>query len=232
MAQPSRFKPDWRKILLALGATALILVAVIGGCSYLQSRPPVPAATEQPAVVEETMTVDQQVKSTVEALTAGAQTPQGVALETATAEVVDTATAVVFPLTGQVYPGQVFTGTTVTTALAAEITQYYVAEWTPDGRLWQPLLRELSNDRKVAHSVAIQLVAGRYEFNGVACKFWLDAERNGKGAGNPMTADHENGRQFTVEPAPMDGTAVAWGLVSCDGGPSTGFDIQYLGPLP
>lgn len=208
---------DWRRILM-IGA---LVTAILAACGLgflvlrsLQSSPP-------PATAE------------VRAATATVAAPYPGPEQTAEIRAVETEpaaepTADVFPLAGQIYPGSVFTGTEVTAAMAEDVAQYYAAEWTSDGRLWQPLLRELSNEKKVAFSVAIQLPAGSYEFNGVACKLWVDADRNGKGSANPITADHENGREFSVRPAAGD--TVAWGLVSCDGGPSTGFDIWYLGP--
>lgn len=115
-----------------------------------------------------------------------------------------------YPLAGQSYNGLV-NGTA---------DPRYNAVWTNDGRLWEPGLPP-SNQRQ-PFSVGITIEEGQYVFNGVNCDLHLDQERNGEGSQNPVVADHENGKGFTVD---TKDNGQAWGLVECEGGASSGFDI-------
>lgn len=126
-----------------------------------------------------------------------------------------------FPRAGQVYRSNRGDG--------SEIDKYR-AVWTLDGRLWQPNLPP-GTDRQT-HAVAITLpvrdAQGRqieYVFNGVSARLFVDAQRNGRGSANPMFADHENGKLFTVSTA--DG-GEAWALVESDAGVSAGFEIKQV----
>lgn len=115
-----------------------------------------------------------------------------------------------YPLSGQIYHSLV-NGTP---------DPRYDASWTQDGRLWEPGLPP--GDQRQPFSVGFTIEEGDYTFNGVACDLHLDPERNGKGATNPVTAGHENGKKFTVD---TEDNGQAWGLVECDGGVPSGFEI-------
>lgn len=112
-----------------------------------------------------------------------------------------------YPIAGQVYP--------------SNKGPLYNARWECDGRLWQ---YQLPPDRDW-HAVAITIHPGSYIFNGVACRFHLDAARNGAGSANPITAARGNGLGFSV--ATADG-GQAYGLIECDGGASSGFEIKWV----
>jgi hypothetical protein len=105
----------------------------------------------------------------------------------------------------------------------------YRAIVTDAGRIWQDLLPP--GNERVAHAVAIQLSPGQYRYRGVACTLYLDPEQNGKGSANtPPIASHLNMAEydsFTVRTS----HTVAWALVECDGGASSGFEIRWLGAV-
>jgi hypothetical protein len=92
-----------------------------------------------------------------------------------------------------------------------------------NGRLWE---KWLPSTGKVAHSVAFELPAGDYVFNGVVARLYLDVDHNGKGSSNPMTVGNGNDLRFTV--TLPEGTSTAWVLVESDGGAPSGFDIWFL----
>jgi|GEM_PF-5750225 len=71
---------------------------------------------------------------------------------------------------------------------------------------------------EAAHSVAIQIPRGDYIFNGRECTLYLDEGRNGQGSANPKVASHGNDIPFSVT------VDVAYALVECGDGRSTGFD--------
>lgn len=115
-----------------------------------------------------------------------------------------------YPLAGQSY----------TSLVNGTADPRYNAVWTNDGRLWEPGLPP--GDQRQPFSVGITIEEGQYAFNGVSCDLYLDQEKNGKGAQNPVAAGHENGKKFTVD---TKDNGQAWGLVECEGGASSGFDI-------
>jgi hypothetical protein len=103
---------------------------------------------------------------------------------------------------------------------------YYVEA---NGRYWQKWLP--IGPQRIANSDSLELPAGRYVFNGVICRLYVDADRNGKGSKNPMTAGLGNDQKFSVK-LPVGATyKTAFALVECDGGDPSGSDILYLGPL-
>lgn len=101
----------------------------------------------------------------------------------------------------------------------------YNARWEASGWLWQSNLPPAL--QRQWHSVAITIEEGDYVFNGVACRLYLDTERNGLGSQNPLTVSYGNSLPFVVET--VDG-GQAWALVECDGGAATGFSIEWQGP--
>jgi len=121
-----------------------------------------------------------------------------------------------YPLAGQTAEATNFSGVKLPA---------YNPVWTPDGRNWQPTLPP--GPQRVAFAVSIEIVSGTYVGNAVACDFYLDEARNGKGSQNKQVLNHENGKEFAVN-AKSGGNA--WLLIQCDGGTSSGYDIWATNP--
>lgn len=122
-----------------------------------------------------------------------------------------------YPLAGEVYQG-----------FAEGVSNsLYNSTWTPSGWLWQPTLPEAS--KLVWHAVSGSIVPGLYEFNGVKCKLFLDPEQEGLGARGELVASYGNSLDFKV---PVSTKPTSWFTAECDGGPVSGYSIQWLGPLP
>lgn len=106
----------------------------------------------------------------------------------------------------------------------------YDAYTEANGRIWQPQLLSVMANQRVSHTVAIKLAAGKHVFNGVVCTLQVDEDRDG--ATYETTVGRGNGLEFEVSPKDLseeekenETIPVAWALVECDGGASSGFDI-------
>ncbi len=98
-----------------------------------------------------------------------------------------------------------------------------------DGRIWQPNLPTVTNQRK-AHAVSIKIAESTAYFNGTVCTAEIDEDRDGT---YDQTFGRGNGIKFDVNPAPLtkaerdagETIPVAYARISCDGGASSGFEI-------
>ena len=124
-----------------------------------------------------------------------------------------------FPLKGLRFPAY---------SLGALNTAYDLVV-TNDGRFYQPYMPEKPNRR--GNSVAFELVEGRYIFDGVECTMYLDVSRNGKGSSNPVVANQGNNVAVEVRLPAGASYATAYALTECNDNQSTGFQLQYVGPL-
>ncbi len=109
----------------------------------------------------------------------------------------------------------------------------YEAYVEGNGRIWQPQLLSILANARVDHTVAGKLTTGKYVFNGVVCTLKVDEDRDGAtyettiGRGNGLEFS-VNAKELTEEEAKVESVPVAWFLVECDGGASSGFDIWAL----
>lgn len=96
-------------------------------------------------------------------------------------------------------------------SLSDDVLNLYYAMWECDGRLWQPELPQAGS--RVAFVIdGIELPIGTYRFSGVVCTLMID---------NKVIVMNKHGFEFHIAEA-------SEATVSCEGGPSSGFEIYYV----
>mgnify|MGYP005850025287 CR=1 FL=1 len=191
---------------------AILIAILVGLGGYAVGRittDPTPTATTAPtATATEPVVVSTIQKDTVEVPPTATSRPYTVQVEPSVQEV-----AVPPETCGLIFPAY-------SRGKRAPLYDVHVDCWEDASgshlRGWQKSLPPATD--RVAHSVAIVIPRGQYVFNGVLCRLHLDEEHNGKGASNPVVAANGNNLPFNVD------VDVAWALVECSGGPSSGFD--------
>ncbi len=201
---------------------ALLALALVGLCAvgaYL-------FAESYPTTATTTASLQRQI-SPAQAELRGELPPPVVTDVPATATPV--ATSVHYPLTGLEYQACIWEDQTCTGwQSAGDLADVYNAEWTEDGRLWQPSLPPPAA-RTHAFDISIQLVEGQYAFNGVVCTL-----RDATG----LVVSHrenmsESGKSFSVLVADKTlapGETVPTGdfKISCGAAFNSGFEILWL----